>query len=85
MTQLKIITKVWGFEGCGAMWTFRSDENEALRSAGENPVQEFLVEEAFQLDNQRRQELGFDRITFQQFVDCIDTSGKCSIFDDECA
>ena len=77
MRNLKVTERVWGFEGCGAMWTFYSSHDVALRSAGENPVYDFTLEEAFELDNARRTELGFKKITFQQFLDCIDLSGSC--------
>ncbi len=66
------LAKVWGFEGCGAMWTFFSKREQALKAAGKNQIYDFTLAEASELDNQRRQELGFVRITLRQFLDCID-------------
>lgn len=66
------------------MWTFYSNQDVALKSAGENPVYDFTLEEAFELDNARRTELGFKRITFQQFLDCIDVSDSCISTNQEC-
>ncbi|MFW9966388.1 MAG: hypothetical protein ACFFEA_04475 [Candidatus Thorarchaeota archaeon] len=39
-------TRVWGFEGCGAMWTFYSDRKLAMRAAMGNRVHELEVYEA---------------------------------------
>ncbi|MDF1538189.1 MAG: hypothetical protein P1Q69_04735 [Candidatus Thorarchaeota archaeon] len=68
---------VWGFEGCGAMWTFFSNQRDALKHAGTNEVLRFEVEEAHVLDNRRRQELGAPAISFDKFSDCIDHTLSC--------
>ena len=84
MKKLKPIITVWGFEGCGAMWTFFSLKKDAEASAGDNSIYNFSVEEAFALDNLRRKDLGFETITFSQFIDCIDASSSCVPPDAEC-
>lgn len=76
--------RVWGFEGCGAMWTFYESEEDALESAQENLVFEFKIEEAWSRDNVRRGELGFPSISFGQFLDCIRIPEKCYPTDPDC-
>ncbi len=66
------------------MWTFFSEKKTAEESAGENSVYDFSLDEAFELDNQRRKELGFEKVTFSQFIDCIDASSSCARPDIEC-
>ncbi len=75
---------VYGFEGCGAMWTFYEHETDALESAQENQVFEFTIEDAWARDNARRDELGFSRISFEQFLDCIKTREQCHPTDPDC-
>jgi hypothetical protein len=84
MIDRKATEQVWGFEGCGAMWTFYTNRDAALKSSGENPIYDFTLEEAFELDRIRRTELGFNEITFQQFLDCIDVSASCVPANQEC-
>jgi len=68
---------VWGFEGCGAMWSFFSKQERAIEHAGTNRVHEFNVEKAHILDNRRRQELGAPAISFDKFVECVDHTLSC--------
>ncbi|MFQ5831643.1 MAG: hypothetical protein ACE5H4_02980 [Candidatus Thorarchaeota archaeon] len=75
---------VWGFEGCGAMWTFYEYEADALESSEENRVFEFTIEEAWARDNARRGELGFPSISFDQFLDCIRMHESCYPTDPDC-
>ena len=84
MKELKPIMSVWGYEGCGAMWTFFSSKKDAEASAGDNSVYNFSLAEAFELDNQRRKELGFERVSFSQLIDCIDASSSCTPSDTDC-
>lgn len=66
------------------MWAFFSLKKVAEASAGDNSIFNFSIEEAFELDNQRRQELGFKKVTFGQFIDCIDASISCTPPDIDC-
>jgi hypothetical protein len=75
---------LWGFEGCGSMWTFYSSKELAEASAQENEALEFQTEEAFELDNARREELGYPRISFDQFLDCIRLPATCPPGNGEC-
>ncbi|MHA2141044.1 MAG: hypothetical protein ACXADC_12425 [Candidatus Thorarchaeota archaeon] len=75
---------VWGFEGCGAMWTFYSDRKEAIESAMDNRVHELEVYEAFLLDNSRRHEMGYPPITFDQFLECVNHPIQCAPDDIDC-
>ncbi|MFW9908272.1 MAG: hypothetical protein ACFFEF_06835 [Candidatus Thorarchaeota archaeon] len=84
MTEFKNHAEIWGFEGCGAMWSFFSKQESALRHAGENEVYSFRIHEAFDLDNRRRLELGYSRISLEQFYECIDLGESCSLAEDEC-
>ena len=70
-TDYPVLKRVWGFEGCGAMWTFYSDREQAIESGKDNRVHELEVYEAFLLDNTRRHEMGYPTITFKQFLDCV--------------
>lgn len=76
--------KVWGYEGCGAMWTFFYDSKQAIDSARGEEVHEFSIEDAFILDNNRRAEMGFEKITFEQFLECLSVPTKCQVNDTEC-
>ncbi len=76
--------KVWGFEGCGAMWTFYEREEDALESAQENLVSEFTIEVAWTRDNARRGELGFPAISFDQFLECVRMHERCYPADSDC-
>ncbi|MHA1906695.1 MAG: hypothetical protein ACW98Y_05335 [Candidatus Thorarchaeota archaeon] len=78
------IEHIWGFEGCGSMWTFFSDQKRANKHAGENQVYEFGLAEAHMLDNRRRQELGSVAISFELFLECIDHTASCSPFEYDC-
>ena len=69
--------KVWGYEGCGCMWTFFTDCKAAYAKAGENTVLEATLENAYDLDSRRRQELGFHKITLEEFKECIDHPMYC--------
>ncbi|MHA1959118.1 MAG: hypothetical protein ACW99U_02740 [Candidatus Thorarchaeota archaeon] len=62
---------LFGFEGCGSMWSFYSSKELAERFAQGSDILEFSIEEASELDNARREELGYPRIKFEQFLDCI--------------
>lgn len=77
LTKPEELQYIWGFEGCGAMWTFFSDKEKALKHAGTNEVHQFEVDEAHILDNLRRQELGASAISFDKFVECIDHTLSC--------
>ncbi|MHA1925392.1 MAG: hypothetical protein ACXABV_03680 [Candidatus Thorarchaeota archaeon] len=70
-------TRVWGFEGCGAMWTFYSDMQHAIESAMDNRVHELEVYEAFLLDNTRRHEMGYPSSAFNQFLECVNHPTHC--------
>ena len=76
--------RVWGFEGCGAMWTFYSDKEEAIESARDNRVHELEVYEAFLLDGTRRHEMGYSSITFNQFLECVNHPTQCVPDDADC-
>jgi hypothetical protein len=69
--------RVWGYEGCGAMWTFYSVREQAIESAIDSRVYELEVYEAFLLDNTRRHEMGYPPITFEQFLDCVNHPIHC--------
>jgi hypothetical protein len=75
---------VWGYEGCGAMWTFFSDNKKALDLARGEEVHEFSIEDAYILDNARRVEMGFDKITFEEFLDCLSEPSHCQKDETEC-
>ncbi|MHA2021597.1 MAG: hypothetical protein ACW96N_07775, partial [Candidatus Thorarchaeota archaeon] len=77
-------TKVWGFEGCGAMWTFYSDRQQAMKSAMDNRIHELEVYDAFLLDNARRHDLGYPRIAFDQFLECVNHPTHCVPDDIDC-
>ncbi len=66
------------------MWTFFSDQEKALKYASENQVYKFELEEAHDMDNKRRQELGSFAITFEQFLECVDHTASCSPFEYDC-
>ncbi|TFG11237.1 hypothetical protein EU537_12945 [Candidatus Thorarchaeota archaeon] len=70
--------KVWGFEGCGCMWTFFKNRDMACSNAGDNTVWEVTLERAYELDNKRRQELDFDKITLEEFKECVDHPMYCN-------
>jgi hypothetical protein len=70
-------TKVWGFEGCGAMWTIFSERELALDAAIHNRVHELEVYEAYLLDNERRHDMGYPSITFEQFLECVNHPMHC--------
>ncbi|MCK5240318.1 MAG: hypothetical protein KAR33_12250 [Candidatus Thorarchaeota archaeon] len=80
----KDLEHIWGFEGCGSMWTFFSDQESALKHAGTNQVFKFGLEDAHALDNKRRKELGSVAITFKLFLECIDHTASCSPFEYDC-
>jgi hypothetical protein len=69
--------RVWGFEGCGAMWTFYSDRQQAMESAMDNRIHELEVYEAFLLDNARRYDMGYPTITSNQFLECVNHPTHC--------
>ncbi len=83
-TTPSLLTIVWGFEGCGAMWTFYSDRNHALESAMDNRIHELEIYEAFLLDNTRRHEMGYPPITFDQFLECVNHPTQCIPDDIDC-
>lgn len=68
---------VWGFEGCGAMWSFFSKQEIAIKHAGTNQVHGFDLKKAHILDNRRRLELGAPAISFDKFVECVDHTLIC--------
>jgi len=70
-------TKVSGFEECGAMWTFYSERELALETAIHNQVHELEVYEAYLLDNERRHDMGYPSITFEQFLECVNHTMHC--------
>ncbi|MFW9845456.1 MAG: hypothetical protein ACFFD6_01805 [Candidatus Thorarchaeota archaeon] len=76
--------KVWGFEGCGAMWTFYTDQKRAQQAAQKNQVHEMEIEEAYFLDTTRRREMGYPAITFEQFLECIEQPPTCATDDPQC-
>ena len=83
-TDSLIPTRVWGFDGCGAMWTFYSDRQPAMESAMDNRIHELEVYEAFLLDNSRRHEMGYPSITFNQFLECVNHPTHCVPDDLDC-
>jgi hypothetical protein len=83
-TDSPVPERIWGFEGCGAMWTFYSDREQAIESAMDNRVHELEVYEAFLLDNTRRHEMGYPPIIFKQFLDCVNHPTHCVPEDMDC-
>lgn len=75
---------VWGYEGCGAMWTFFADSKKSLNLARGEEVHEFSIEDAYILDNSRRVEMGFAKITFDEFLDCLNEPAQCQTDESEC-
>lgn len=59
--------RIWGFEGCGIMWNFYLDEDEARRRADDRDIVKVTLEEGYDLDNARRQEMGFKEISREDF------------------
>ena len=84
MVESRTLDHVWGFEGCGSMWTFFSNKKTAQKHAGTNQVFEFDLYQAHMLDNKRRTELGSVAINFEQFLECIDHTASCSPFEYDC-
>jgi hypothetical protein len=76
--------RVWGFEGCGAMWAFYSERNQAMKSAKDNRIHELEIYEAYLLDNTRRDEMDHPPITFDQFLECVNHPAICASDDIEC-
>ncbi|MHA2206362.1 MAG: hypothetical protein ACXABC_10920 [Candidatus Thorarchaeota archaeon] len=62
---------LWGFEGCGSMWSFYRDSALAQQAAQGQELLELDIAQAFVLDNRRRIELGSITIRFEEFLDCI--------------
>lgn len=83
-TESLIPARVWGFEGCGAMWTFYSEKKQAIESAKDNRVHELEVYEAYLLDNERRHDMGYPPITFNQFLECVNHPTQCVPDDTDC-
>ena len=83
-TDSLVPKRVWGFEGCGAMWTFFPNKQQAIDSAMENRIHELEVYEAFLFDNTRRHEMGYPSITFDQFLECVNHPTHCVPDDSDC-
>lgn len=59
--------RIWGYEGCGIMWNFYLDKDEARNRADDRNLIEVTLKEGYELDNARRKQMGLKKISIEDF------------------